>query len=153
MDGGRSPDIGTIRDLIVPIVGYNEPKRRLLVGEWQRYRASLEWVQPGRGGSLLDIGSCGDWVPVYKRALGYGRVVCLDEGCDAGLCRFTHADGSVFDCEAIGMDAVLHISNAVGHAPGPGQAGVRDGTGRLWSRGDGIRLWFGPPAGAAHVEG
>ena len=153
MDGRRSPDIGTIRDLIVPIVGYDEPKRRLLVGELQRYRASLEWMQPDRGGSLLDIGSRGDWVPVYKRALGYGRVVCLDEGCDAGLCRFTHADGSVFEFEAIRMDAVLHISNAVGHAPGPGQAGVRDGTRQLWARDDGTKLLSGSPAGAAHVEG
>ena len=52
-------DIETIRDLIVPIAGYDEQKRRMLCGELERLRWSLEWIARQSGGSLLDLGSSG----------------------------------------------------------------------------------------------
>ncbi|GAG13996.1 unnamed protein product, partial [marine sediment metagenome] len=99
-----SISVDTLRDLILPMEGYDELKRRLLVDELERYRASLAWIEPSDNGSLLDVGSCGDLVPAYQRVLGYGRVVCLDAACRTKQGRLVHSDGSVFEFEAISID-------------------------------------------------
>lgn len=90
----------TIRDLIVPIEGYDELKHRLLVGELERYRASLEWIPPACDGSLLDMGSRGDLVPVYRAKLGYTRTCCLDGSNPTRWQRLVHRDGSSFPFES-----------------------------------------------------
>ncbi len=97
-------DIETIRDLIVPIAGYDEQKRRMLCGELERLRRSLEWVVPQLGGSLLDLGSSGDLVPVYRAVLGYEQVCCLDLACSSGQQWLVHANGSTFEYDAHQVD-------------------------------------------------
>lgn len=89
-----------IRDLIVPIEGYDDLKCKLLVGELERYRASLEWIQPRRHGSLLDMGSRGELVPVYLGKLGFTRTCCLDERNATRWQRLVHRDGPSFSFES-----------------------------------------------------
>jgi len=86
--------------MIIPIEGYESRKRDLLCGELVRYSKSLEWVEPNPGGSLLDLGACGDLVPVYQGVLGFDRVACLDMTGDSGDRRLVHRDGSVYEFEA-----------------------------------------------------
>ena len=97
-------DIETIRDLIVPIAGYDEQKRRMLCGELERLRWSLEWIARQSGGSLLDLGSSGELVPVYRAMLGYEHVCCLDLACVSGQRRLIHANGSTFEYDAHQVD-------------------------------------------------
>ena len=92
-------DVETIRDLVVPIEGYSELKRRMLCGELQRFRRSLEWVVPHRGGRLLDVGASGELVPVYRVVLGYERITCLDVTGASGPQCLVHQSGSVFECD------------------------------------------------------
>ncbi|MBU0718431.1 MAG: class I SAM-dependent methyltransferase [Planctomycetes bacterium] len=93
-------DPTAIRDLIIPIEGYDDLKRRLLGGELERYRRSLEWLIPCPGGSLVDLGSRGDLVPVYREVLGYERVVCLDTAGLDGPRRLVHRGGATYGFDA-----------------------------------------------------
>ena len=93
-------DIEAIRDRVVFIEGYGSLKREVLCGELERYRQSLEWIDPKPNGSLLDLGSCGELVPVYQGLLGYRRVVCLDTAGATGRQRLVHRDGSVCEFDA-----------------------------------------------------
>ncbi len=94
----------TIRDLIVPIAGHEELKRSLLCGELRRYRASLEWMDPSVGGSLIDMGACGDLAPIYARALAVDRICCLDRTNHTGPARQVHESGEPFDFECFKVD-------------------------------------------------
>lgn len=93
-------DVKTIQEMIVAIEGYSSLKRDLLSGELARYSKSLEWVEPNPGGSLLDLGACGDLVPVYKGHLGFTRVACLDTAGESGRRQLVHSDGSVYEFDA-----------------------------------------------------
>ncbi len=93
-------DVETIRQLIVPIKAYSELRRRLLCGELERFRRSLEWIEPHPGGSLLDLGSRGDLVPVYRELLGFDRVVCVDATAEAKRQTLVHDSGARFEFEA-----------------------------------------------------
>ncbi|MCH8148184.1 MAG: methyltransferase domain-containing protein [Planctomycetes bacterium] len=93
-------DTETIRQLIVPIEGYSDLRRRLLCGELERFRKSLEWIEPRPGKSLLDLGSRGDLVPVFRELLGFDRVVCVDAASGARRQTLVHDNGAVFEFEA-----------------------------------------------------
>ena len=93
-------DVETVRERIVPVKGYDSLKRRLLCGELERYRRSLEWIDPRPDGSLLDLGSRGDLVPAYQHILGYHRIVCLDTAGATGRRRLVHRDGAVYEFDA-----------------------------------------------------
>lgn len=96
--------IEDIRDLIVPVEGYSTMKRAMLTGQLERFARSLNWIKPTRGGSLLDLGACGDLVPAYRRRLGYDRIVCVDTNGESKSHRLIHADGSHFCYDEIRVD-------------------------------------------------
>lgn len=94
----------SIGDLILPIKGHSETKRRLLRGELKRFQESLKWIKPVVGTSLLDMGSCGDLTPVYCELLGFERVCCVDARNSDGPSRCVHPAGKTFGFESFGRD-------------------------------------------------
>ncbi len=93
-------DVDELRALIVPIEGYDDLTRRLLTGELERFRRSLECLDAHPGGSLLDLGSSGSLVPVFMHVLGFSRVACLDMSGQLGPQRLVHEDGAVYEFDS-----------------------------------------------------
>lgn len=104
MNQNNAITIDAIGDLIVPIDGYSAMKRGMLTGQLERYWRSASWIEPRRGGSLLDLGACGDLVPAYCELLGYERVVCADAAGESRATELVHANGRRFAFESVGVD-------------------------------------------------
>jgi SAM-dependent methyltransferase len=97
-------DARALHDTVVPVEGYDDLKTRLLCGELERFGRSLEWIDPHPGGSLLDLGACGDLVPAYQTALGYRHIVCVTSAGPEGRQRLAHRNGSIYEFDLYRLD-------------------------------------------------
>jgi len=108
-DKDKATTLDAIRNLIVPIDGYCALKRAMLIGQLERYRHSVAWIVSRPGGSLLDLGACGDLVPVFRELRGYNRVVCADTAGETRSNELAHADGRRFAFESVRVDLEHHL--------------------------------------------